>query len=352
MMNVIIWNCRGASKPSFKKRVTELVQNHDPAILVVMETRVGGDRAREITDLLPFDRAIHTNTIGYVGGLWVLWNTDMVDISVLSSTEQEIHTEVKVRFTNNSWLLSAVYASPRCAEMQILWNNLMRVAELHNMPWVIAGDFNETLINEDKFGGRVVSVSRSLSFKECLDKCNMIDIGFGVPRFTWTNRREVQALIQERIDRYFVNPSWVLLYLEAKVTHLTRCHSNHCPILLEMQPRCHSGGIRPFRFQTAWLLDPTFPPLVHQAWENNRNLEATISCFTLKAREWNKNHFGNIFTRKKNLVSRINGIQRALALNPSTFLVNLENELLKELDAVLNQEEELWALKSMVNWMI
>ena len=104
MMNVIIWNCKGASKPSFKKRVTELVQNHDPAILVVMETRVGGDRAREITDLLPFDRAIHTNTIGYVGGLWVLWNTDMVDISVLSSTEQEIHTEVKVRFTNNSWL--------------------------------------------------------------------------------------------------------------------------------------------------------------------------------------------------------------------------------------------------------
>ena len=91
--------------------------------------------------------------------------------------------------------------------MQILWNNLMRVAELHNMPWAIAGDFNETLINEDKFWGRVVSVSRSLSFKECLDKCNMIDIGFAGPRFTWTNRREVQALIQERIDRYFVNPS-------------------------------------------------------------------------------------------------------------------------------------------------
>ena len=124
----------------------------------------------------------------------------------------------------------------------------MRVAELHNMPWVIAGDFNETLLNEDKFGGRAVSVSRSLSFKECLDKCNMIDIGFAGPRFTWTNRREVQALIQERIDRYFVNPSWVLLYPEAKVTHLTRCHSDHCPILLEMQSRCHTGGIRPFRF--------------------------------------------------------------------------------------------------------
>ena len=69
LMNVIIWNCRGALKPSFKIRVGELVQSHNPAILVVMETRVGGDRAREITDSLPFDGAFHTETIGYAGDL-------------------------------------------------------------------------------------------------------------------------------------------------------------------------------------------------------------------------------------------------------------------------------------------
>lgn len=134
MMNIIIWNCKGALKPSFKKRVSELVQNHNPAILVVMETRVRGDRAKEITSLLPFDEAIHTNTIGYARSLWVLWNADRVDITLLSKTEQEIHAEVKVRFTNVSWLLSSVYASPRNAERQILWRNLMSVAELHNTP--------------------------------------------------------------------------------------------------------------------------------------------------------------------------------------------------------------------------
>ena len=44
----------------------------------------------------------------------------------------------------------------------------------------------------------------------------------------------------------------------------------------------------------------------------------------------------NIFSRKKNLMSRLNGIQRVLALRPSDFLVKLENELLRELDIVLN----------------
>ena len=48
----------------------------------------------------------------------------------------------------------------------------------------------------------------------------------------------------------------------------------------------------------------------------------------------------------------INGIQSVIANKPSNFLLNLENELLRELDLVLNQKEELWALKSRVNWMI
>ena len=125
------------------------------------------------------------------------------------------------------------YASPRHAERQVLSNNLTKVAELHNMPWMLAGDFNEPIIGEDKFGGRPVSVNRSLMLKDCLDKCNMIDLGFSGPRFTWTNRREIQGLIQERIDRFFVNPSWCLLYPEARVSHLTRYHSDHCLILLE-----------------------------------------------------------------------------------------------------------------------
>ena len=221
----------------------------------------------------------------------------------------------------------------------------MCVAELHNLPWVLAGDFNEPLLSDDKFEGRSVSVNRSLLFKECLDRCNMMDIGFAGPHFTWTNKREVQALIQERTDRYFVNPSWCVIYPDARVTHLTWCHLDHFPVLLEMQLRAHYGKIRPFRFQTSWLLDPSFFPIVHQAWERNSKLLDTINVFTQEVKEWNKNQFGNIFYRKKNLMSRLNGIQRALALRPLDFLVQLENELLRKLDIALNQEEELWALK-------
>ena len=232
-MNIVVWNCRGALKPNFQSHVQELARCHDPTLLVVMETRVGGDRARDVTDRLPFDDVFHTETIGRKGGLWLLWYSDRVEVELLASSKQEIHATVKVRTSNSKWLFSAVYASPRSEERHILWNNLSNVAELHNMPWVIAGDFNEPLSGDDKFGGRVVSSNRSLLFKECLDNCNVVDLGFSGPRFTWTNRRKVQNLIQERIDRFFVNPEWCVLFPEARITHLTRCHSDHCPVLLE-----------------------------------------------------------------------------------------------------------------------
>ena len=71
---------------------------------------------------------------------------------------------MKDLYPNSSWLLSAIYASPRYVERQLLWDNLSMVTGLHSFPWVIVGDFNEMLSGDDKFGGNPVSISRALKF--------------------------------------------------------------------------------------------------------------------------------------------------------------------------------------------
>ena len=67
------------------------------------------------------------------------------------STEQEIHVKVKVLPSNLSWIFTVVYASPRIVERKVLWENLSKVIDLHNKSWIIAGDFNEPLAEDDKF---------------------------------------------------------------------------------------------------------------------------------------------------------------------------------------------------------
>ena len=68
VMNIIAWNCRGPLKPSFQNHVWELVHNHDPTIMIIMETCIGGDRARDITGRLPFNGHPHKN-------YWFCWRS-------------------------------------------------------------------------------------------------------------------------------------------------------------------------------------------------------------------------------------------------------------------------------------
>ena len=106
-----------------------------------------------------------------------------MELTELSSMEQEIHVIVSST-ANSPWLLSAIYTCPILAERRLFWDNLETVAGLHSLPWVITGNFNEVLMNKDKFRGNAISISRTLRFQDCLNVCNMIDIGFAGPWFT------------------------------------------------------------------------------------------------------------------------------------------------------------------------
>ena len=109
-MNILLWNCRGALNADFNRRIFEMAINHHPSIMVITETRVGGDRAARIIEDLPFDGSIVTETIGYVGCLWLLWKKDDVDVVLLSTIEQEIHVIVKVHTFDPICLISTIYA--------------------------------------------------------------------------------------------------------------------------------------------------------------------------------------------------------------------------------------------------
>nr|XP_023927086.1 uncharacterized protein LOC112038505 [Quercus suber] len=310
-----------------------------------METKVCGDRAKRIVDRIHMDEAIIANSIGLSGGLWLLWDSNQVEVVELSSTEQEIHVSVSSP-SKPHWLLSAVYGSPRFAERCLLWDNLNSVAESHSMPWVIAGDFNEVLMGDDKFGGRPVNLSRALRFQECLDNCRMIDIGFSGPRYTWSNRRPLSRLIQERIDRVFVNAEWNSLYPEVAVFHLEKIQSDHCPVKLCMDNNQNILFPRPFRFQPMWLSHPSFPGVVRDAWSSQASLMQAQSFFTVKANAWNKAEFGNLFHRKRRLMARLKGIQENISIRPNNFLVELERKLQFEYVEVIKLEEEFWAMKA------
>ena len=58
---------------------------------------------------------------------------------------------------------------------------------------------------------------------------------------------------------------------------------------------------------------------------------------------------GIYLQKKRRVLARLNGAQKALANHPNEFLLELKNQLISEYSLILLQEEEFWALKSKLN---
>ncbi|XP_021737345.1 uncharacterized protein LOC110703874 [Chenopodium quinoa] len=93
-----------------------------------------------------------------------------------------------------------------------------------------------------------------------------------------------------------------------------------------------------------------FRDFVESKWDKEAPLMPHLNQLAADLQEWNKTNFHNIFKKKHNLLARIAGVQRALALQKARDLIKLESKLSVELDEVLALEELLWYQKSRVEW--
>ena len=229
----------------------------------------------------------------------------------------------------------------------MLWDNLKILTSLHNLPWSLMGDFNKVLFEDEKLGGNTISQRRVRAIQECMNVCHILDLGFSGPKFTWSNKRGIDDLIQCRLDGCWANLGWKAQFAKANVTHLARANFDHCLLLLNLNPTLGERNNRPFHFQPFWLSHNDFLVLVREAQiGQDANLLDTISYFTSKAQRWNKEVFGNVFARKKNIMARLLGTQKALFNYPNAFLINLQSKLIDEYNIILQLEEELWAMKA------
>ncbi|XP_052290822.1 uncharacterized protein LOC127900258 [Citrus sinensis] len=176
----------------------------------------------------------------------------------------------------------------------------------------------------------------------------MHDLRFHGPRFTWSHGNLFKCL-----DRVICNGDWAQTYAASIVLHLPKFISDHRPLLVNENitpPR--NLDSRPFRFQAAWLTNDGFKDFVANSWDRNVTYLEAANLFQVKVMEWNRQHFGNIFWRKRRLLARLGGIQRALEKYTSQGLLELELKLKTELEEVLIQEEIFWLQKSRKDWLL
>lgn len=61
--------------------------------------------------------------------------------------------------------------------------------------------------------------------------------------------------------------------------------------------------------------------------------------------------FGNIFSRRRKVLARLRGIQKINQNGNSHHLHDLEEQLTREYNSILNQEEIFWFQKARTEWL-
>lgn len=134
----------------------------------------------------------------------------------------------------------------------------------------------------------VINEGESTAFQAWVNQKGMIDLGFVGARFTWNHGTNTTARHLARLDIAIGDDEWRRLFPMVMERHLSHCHSDHCPLLLELVEECSNQlGDRPFCFEAAWITNTGFVEVLKE-WKNEMRLPSALKDFVVKLKAWNE----------------------------------------------------------------
>ncbi|XP_038974801.1 uncharacterized protein LOC120106025 [Phoenix dactylifera] len=216
-MKVLLWNCRGAGKPSFAPAFRRFVLQNRPEICILFETRLSGRSLQKARRVLPRSWGFYAvESRGLSGGIIVTWRLESCRLDPFHVCGQEVILVIS-EGTDDPWVLAAVYASTDFRERRRLWEEASQLVA-QGFPFLMAGDFNCIVDPQEKMGGKPFSHERKVKeFEDFLTTNGLIDLGFTGPRFTWCNNQQGPARVWERLDRACATAGWVQRFPDHRV---------------------------------------------------------------------------------------------------------------------------------------
>ena len=187
-------------------------------MMFLIETKLDVKRMEKVRANVGFQYVFTVPCKGRSGGLALLWKDS---IKVRVQTYSQHHIDVHVHMDTHSWWrLIGFYSHLEQHKRHETWKLLNHLGSRNQIPWLCLGDFNEILSQEEKQGIHLQPVRQMLEFRDTITACNLIDIGYRGPPYTWNNNRDPPAFVQGRLNRALATAEWLTLFGFNEATHI------------------------------------------------------------------------------------------------------------------------------------
>lgn len=159
-----------------------------------------------VARMLGFNNFEIVEARGIAGGLILMW-TDDVQLEMEWKSDRIICCNILVYDRVKRWSLFTCHGTLYNCEKRVFWEDFEEVITTIRNPWLIIGDLNEVVSQEEKWGGRSVW-RKQLYLKEFINMVGGVDLGFIGNKYTWENKQEGRMFIKERLDRAVASKEW------------------------------------------------------------------------------------------------------------------------------------------------
>ncbi|XP_071916302.1 uncharacterized protein [Coffea arabica] len=215
--------------------------------------------------MLRFDECAVAEAMNKAGGMALLWKEEVTVKEVLMSAFT-IEAHVEDHEANIDWWFIGLYASCDNQVRGQQWKVIQNRKRLWGERWIIAGDFNDIVSNDEKWGGNWREERSFRDFKEFINGNQMIDIGFEGHPWTWCNNWDAEGEIKQRLDRGLCSYSWYQTFDQVKCRHMETYASDHSMIMIDTRPMPSKRKKR-FYFEKRWLKREDIGEVIKTAWE-------------------------------------------------------------------------------------
>lgn len=359
MIDTFCWNVRGFNKSVRRRNFRNWFRLSKALFGSIIETRVKAHRFQKyILSTFPGWNSVGNYEHAKLGRIWVVWDP-IVSVSVLHKSDQMITCLIKLPNVESELVVSFVYAVNCIYGRRFLWSDLSQLAAnqcVVDKPWLILGDFNQSLDPADASLGSSRITGGMEEFRECLLNANIFDLPYKGHHFTWWNKRDANP-IAKKLDRALVNDNWLLSFPFSVSIFGEPEFSDHSPCCVQLGSQ-NQGKKSPFKFSNFLLHHPNFLGQIAEAWRSMSFQGTSMFIISKKLKllkrtikSFNRENYSGLEKRVLDAFKVLTSCQSNFLNDPSPHLASLEKEAHRKWQELALAEERFLCQRSRISWL-
>jgi exonuclease III len=154
-MNILSWNSCGLGMMRKRRRITKLITEYQIDICFLLETKLANCSIGFVSRIWNENHVSWSSNDaqGSKGGLLAMWKNTNFEVSNIEYGHGWIGLYGKHVHSDFHCFVIGIHAPCNYQDRQKLWDDLILLKHAFEVPWIIAGDFNETLSQKDRNSG-------------------------------------------------------------------------------------------------------------------------------------------------------------------------------------------------------